>query len=72
MTDDRVWLNRPMKLRKQGTGEQKQLPQGTCLFLANIQHGCKHLVYVYGAGCFDSVPIDALEYEPSTTTQPSL
>lgn len=69
LSDDRVWLTRPMKMQKHFSDEWKTLPAGTCLLLDRTPHKCKHLVYVYGAGCYDSVPIDAISLHPLTATR---
>jgi hypothetical protein len=61
---DAVWLTREIQLQKQFSDKKKWLPAGTCLFQAEIEHACEHLVYVYGAGCFDAVPITALSHTP--------
>lgn len=71
MVNDRVWLTRPFKLSKHFSDETKMLPAGTCLFLDDTPHLCSHLVYVYGAGCYDSVPLDAISLEPINFTHDS-
>lgn len=63
-TTIKVWLTRRMSLCNQFEGTYKSFEAGSCFMLNGDQSLARDgYAVIYGAGCYDVVPLDAIEFK---------